>query len=602
MKKPILETVVRLACTALLTAALSAAAGLCCGAEEAPKTVIRIGTIFDNRPLPPFESIEESVEELRRALPDKEITLHAYSYRGLEHALENREVDFFFASAGFMLRMRAKYGIVPVATVVTRERPDPNHGSGGVFFTLADRSDIYTIADMKDKNFVASEPTAFHGYFIALGEIQRWGYDPEHFFKTVSFSGANTTPIFDMIRRREADVGYIRVCRLEELRRLDPAIVAGIKVINPQPGDLPCALSTKTYPNNMLGAIKGTDHELISSVAIHLLGMPKTASGQSWSLASDLTAVDALYRDLKMGPYEYLRRWTWRRFVQEHIWGLSFLFLLISALAAYSWFASVRIKRSARALIAEHKRRLRYENKARRLTEQIERQHRINLIGNLSSIFAHELNQPLAACTYYLDGLLSLLRSKTEDRKLIEMSLNGMSGELTRMSEIVERVRFYAKASPKRDAAVDLKAIISEVLNAFRLKYKSRAEYKAHLTDGCLVTGDALEYQILFWNLIKNATEAGIDDDGAKVTIALYPDETETVCEITNNGRVLTDEEFQALSVSALKSDKQQGLGMGLSIVRSIIETNAGSLRFAARGQGGVVTMVRLPLKAKDSE
>jgi two-component system sensor histidine kinase TtrS len=352
----------------------------------------------------------------------------------------------------------------------------------------------------------------------------------------------------------------------------------------------------------MLGAIKGTDHELISSVAIHLLGMPKTASGQSWSLASDLTAVDALYRDLKMGPYEYLRRWTWRRFVQEHIWGLSFLFLLISALAAYSWFASVRIKRSARALIAEHKRRLRYENKARRLTEQIERQHRINLIGNLSSIFAHELNQPLAACTYYLDGLLSLLRSKTEDRKLIEMSLNGMSGELTRMSEIVERVRFYAKASPKRDAAVDLKAIISEVLNAFRLKYKSRAEYKAHLTDGCLVTGDALEYQILFWNLIKNATEAGIDDDGAKVTIALYPDETEAVCEITNNGRVLTDEEFQALSVSALKSDKQQGLGMGLSIVRSIIETNAGSLRFAARGQGGVVTMVRLPLKAKDSE
>jgi two-component system sensor histidine kinase TtrS len=330
--------------------------------------------------------------------------------------------------------------------------------------------------------------------------------------------------------------------------------------------------------------------------------MPKTASGQSWSLASDLTAVNTLYRDLKMGPYEYLRRWTWRRFVQEHVWGLSFLFLLISALAAYSWFASIRIKRGARALIAEHKRRLRFENKARRLTEQIERQHRINLIGNLSSIFAHELNQPLAACTYYLDGLLLLLRGSTQDKKLIEMSLNGMSGELARMNEIVERVRLYAKTSTKRDATVDLKVIVSEVVNAFRLKYKSRAGYTVHLADGCLVQGDALEYQILFWNLIKNATEAGIDDDGAKVTIALYPDETAAVCEITNNGRVLTDEEFQALSVSALKSDKQQGLGMGLSIVRSIIETNAGSLRFAARGQGGVVTMVRLPLKEKDSK
>jgi ABC-type amino acid transport substrate-binding protein len=156
MKKPILETVVRLARTALLTAALSAAAGLCCGAEEAPKNVIRIGTIFDNRPLPPFESIEESVGELQKAFPDKSIILTPYSYRGLEHALENREVDFFFASAGFMLRMRNEYGVVPVATVVTRDRPDPNHGSGGVFLTLSDRDDIRTISDMRGKDFMAT--------------------------------------------------------------------------------------------------------------------------------------------------------------------------------------------------------------------------------------------------------------------------------------------------------------------------------------------------------------------------------------------------------------------------------------------------------------
>lgn len=82
----------------------------------------------------------------------------------------------------------APYGARALATVVNRDRPDPNKSSGAVFIVLAS-SPITKISDMQGKRLSASYPTAFNGYRIAMAELADLGYDYETFFRSTIFVG-----------------------------------------------------------------------------------------------------------------------------------------------------------------------------------------------------------------------------------------------------------------------------------------------------------------------------------------------------------------------------------------------------------------------------
>lgn len=181
-----------------------------------------------------------------------------------------------------------------------------------------------------------------------------------------------------------------------------------LKVIGAKPGPIKCLHSTRAYPNNTFAATYKVDPELAREMTLALLSMKPEKDGQAWSIATDFKPVDDLYRSLKVGPYGYLREWSVKRVLTEFWPAFLIVILGIIGLVVHSWRAQKLVDRATTRLLAAEESRRRTLEKSRELAEKIETQQKINLVGQLSSMFAHEMNQPLAACKYFVDGLKTL--------------------------------------------------------------------------------------------------------------------------------------------------------------------------------------------------
>lgn len=135
--------------------------------------------------------------------------------KDLEARIASGSIDVFIASSGFCLRMN-RYGVVPLATLITTRQPDPNNGIGTTYLVRSDDDRFHKIDDLKGTRLSASYDTAFMSYRTGLGEIAVRGYDPEHFFSDIHFSGdSDNLPIAERLDKGLADVAMVRACWLE---------------------------------------------------------------------------------------------------------------------------------------------------------------------------------------------------------------------------------------------------------------------------------------------------------------------------------------------------------------------------------------------------
>ena len=158
---------------------------------------------------------KRTVDRLKKAFAPYRIEILQMTSRELEAAVKDEVVDAFIASSGFYWRM-VPYGARDVATMISADRPDPNHTSAITFITRRDNLALNSLADLQGTVLSASYPTAFMGYRIGLAEIAAAGYDPDTFFRDVKFT---TTPeigaIADKVIKGEADAAFVQSCWLE---------------------------------------------------------------------------------------------------------------------------------------------------------------------------------------------------------------------------------------------------------------------------------------------------------------------------------------------------------------------------------------------------
>ena len=110
-----------------------------------------------------------------------------------------------------------------------------------------------------------------------------------------------------------------------------------------------------------------------------------------------------------------------------------------------------------------------------------------------------------------------------------------------------------------------------------------------------LLSGDALETELIFVNLIKNAAEAVSNQRHPKVTIRIFGDDTTAGIDISDNGPELTQAAWQNLFARHRRSTKAEGLGLGLSLTTALIEKWGGTLQFIRRPEGGITAHVEFP-------
>ena len=570
------------------------------GPSDPSRPMVRLAVSPFAYPNSHYPLIERTIAALRKVFGAG--NFEAYLSSGNPSDIEN--ADLILASTGTYLRMQRK-GARDLVTAVSNLAPDPNHAEGSLFITLKSRGDINTFADMKGRRLVTTGPNAFAGYHIGLAEIAARGEDPDAFFSERISTGYDMRRELSALRMNAADVAIVRTCFLEELARsgVDVSDVKPIAVKNDvHPAH--CLSSTPLYPNWSVLATPHLPATLAREATLALLSEPRDADGLGWGIATDFRSADLMYRSIRRGPYEYLRTWTWTRFWDEYREWILLALVLVLGLALHArrtqHLVDVRTAELRRALDEQR----RTERRAAEAQRRMEDLARAGAVGQMSSMIAHELRQSLSTLTGYAQGVERLLdRPGPVEKDLVAQGVSIMRRQAETAEAIVRRVREYAKGAGSERTELDLGALLSTTADTVNAARISAVPVRTEAPDAPVCFwGDPLELELALENLMKNALEAVAGVPNGAVTARLRLDRAgespRIVIEVSDNGPRLSNEAFAAL-LGVHSSSKLDGLGLGLSIVRLIVENHGGQLLFVQLDPQGLCARVMLPEAVK---
>jgi two-component system, LuxR family, sensor kinase FixL len=246
--------------------------------------------------------------------------------------------------------------------------------------------------------------------------------------------------------------------------------------------------------------------------------------------------------------------------------------------------------------------RLKAEDRAQTLLEELAHQDRLGTIGQLVSELAHELNQPLYAVANFAEASLKVLSRPDGSKTQILPWLEQIQAQSKRMSEIIRRVSGYGSKAMPLPQAVKLNELIRSCCELLtpRLR-KEPVEMEFDLAgDLPLVTVQPTQIQQIIVNLVTNALEAlqGEPATQRRITIRTRRDPPDHVLiEVSDNGPGISPELLPSIFVP-FTTTKSEGMGLGLSIVRSIVESHGGQILAKPRQPRGMIFQIRLPIEA----
>lgn len=178
-----------------------------------------------------------------------------------------------------------------------------------------------SIADLRGKTAAATDPQSFDGWLVVLGELLTYTDAPERYFRETKFTNYAVPDPVSLLSAGDVDAAIVKICDIERLLASGQTTVKNLRVLDPKPaaeGTPRCLRSTALYPELVFATLPHADPETVEDTARALLLMPPVNDGWRWRLSNSFGTVDALYKSLKIGPYEYLRRNDWRYFFDRY--------------------------------------------------------------------------------------------------------------------------------------------------------------------------------------------------------------------------------------------------------------------------------------------
>jgi C4-dicarboxylate-specific signal transduction histidine kinase len=229
---------------------------------------------------------------------------------------------------------------------------------------------------------------------------------------------------------------------------------------------------------------------------------------------------------------------------------------------------------------------------------------RVMTLGELTASIAHEVNQPLAAIVTNGNACLRWLAGATPNLSEARQAVERIIKDSYRASEVIARIRTLVKKTPPRNDWVDLNEVIVEVFalaqnEARRNRVSLKKELKQDLPR---VRGDRVQLQQVVLNLIMNGMEAiAKSKDGARELFvgSEVADANNVIVTVRDSGEGLDSANFERV-FDAFYTTKPEGMGMGLAISRTIIESHGGRLWATANAPKGAV--FQFTLSTSDEE
>ena len=237
------------------------------------------------------------------------------------------------------------------------------------------------------------------------------------------------------------------------------------------------------------------------------------------------------------------------------------------------------------------------ERRMHELQSELVHVSRLTAMGEMASSLAHELNQPLSAITNYLRGAGTLLKSEQVDASRIRDVLDRSAEQALRAGDIIKRLReFVAKGETQQ--TIENPGVLLE--EAAALALVGAKEQGVRVTLRCDrdvpdIVVDKVQIQQVALNLIRNAIEAMETVSRRELTIAVKRQKDAALFSVTDTGTGIAPEIAQHLFEPFVTS-KPNGMGVGLSICRTIIEAHGGRIVADSNKGGGTIFEFTIPL------
>ncbi|WP_077047399.1 trifunctional serine/threonine-protein kinase/ATP-binding protein/sensor histidine kinase [Pseudomonas sp. KK4] len=240
------------------------------------------------------------------------------------------------------------------------------------------------------------------------------------------------------------------------------------------------------------------------------------------------------------------------------------------------------------------------ERRYREVQTELAHANRVATMGQLVASIAHEVNQPIAAAILNANAAVRWLNAQPPQIEEVQTVLGSLIIDANRAADVLGRIRSHIRKAPPQKEAMDICAAIAEMIEFTRGQIiKSGATIHTQLSQTLpLIEGDRVELQQVLLNLIMNALEAmnAVSEGERRLHISAALDDTGSVrVSVSDSGPGFMSDDAEQIFVS-FYTTKPTGMGMGLSICRSIIEAHGGRLWASANLPRGANLQFTLPV------
>jgi PAS domain S-box-containing protein len=249
--------------------------------------------------------------------------------------------------------------------------------------------------------------------------------------------------------------------------------------------------------------------------------------------------------------------------------------------------------------------RKRAEEVLRSAHAELAHAHRITTMGQLAASIAHEVNQPITATVANAEAGLSWLGAQPPNLEQVRQSLEGIVSDGLRAGDVIGRIRALVRKEPQQRVALDINAVVVEVIDLTRIEIaRNHVIVRTQLAEALPpIQADRVQLQQVLLNLIMNAVEAmsGTNDGQRELLISTMRSTSNSVSVSVQDSGPGLDPKTMDRMFDAFFTTKSKGMGMGLAICHSIIETHGGRLWAGPCEPHGATFQFTLPLAPDDT-